>query len=63
MFATMSDWLPDYHQILQFRLVGMTMLLGMFAVCSALGYGLRIGSRAFARRTSHGTPIWQRPTP
>ncbi|HME20125.1 MAG TPA: hypothetical protein VKI44_01960 [Acetobacteraceae bacterium] len=59
----MSDWFFDYHQVLQFRLVGMTMLLGMFGVCNALGYGLRIGCRTLAGRISPGTPIWQRRTP
>jgi hypothetical protein len=59
----MSDWFLDYHQVLPFRLFGMTMLLGMFAVCSALGYGLRIGCRILASRISPGTPIWQRGTP
>jgi hypothetical protein len=59
----MSDWLPDYHQILLFRLLGITMLLGVVAVCGTLGCGLRFGYRSLAGRAPHAMPLWQRRTP
>jgi hypothetical protein len=59
----MRDWFLDYHQVLRFRLFGMTMLLATLAVCSALGCGLRTGCLTLARRASRGALIWQRRTP
>jgi hypothetical protein len=37
----MSDWFPDHHQVLPFRLLGITTLLGVVAVCGTPGCGLR----------------------
>jgi hypothetical protein len=59
----MNHWFPDYHQVLQFRLFGITMLLGMVAVCGTLGRGLRIGYRVLASHVQRGLPIWQRRSP
>ena len=46
IFGGMRDRFLDYHQTLEFRLLGMTMFLGLFALCCALGI-----------RTAHGLPI------
>ena len=61
----MSDWFLGYHQVLQFRLLSIAVLVGIFAVCSPLAYGLRVGARARAlvRHPLPGIPICQRPTP
>jgi hypothetical protein len=60
IFGGMRDWFLDYHQTLEFRLLGMMMFLGIFALCCALAYGLLTSCRYLVRRTSHGIPIWQR---
>ena len=62
MFDGMCDRFIDYHQTLELRLLGMVMFLGLFALCCALGYGLRTGLRPRKACTSHGIPIWQRRT-
>jgi hypothetical protein len=59
----MSDWVLGYHQVLQFRLLSIAEHVGIFAVCSALGYGLRICARAPVRHPLPGIPVCQRPTP
>ena len=41
IFGGMSDWFLNYHQVLEFRLLGMTMVLGLFALGCAMAYGLR----------------------
>jgi hypothetical protein len=59
----MSGWFLDYHQVLEFRLLAMTMLLGILTLCGALACGLRFGCRRLIRRASEGMPICQRRTP
>jgi hypothetical protein len=59
----MGDWFLDYHQALEFRLLAMTMLLGVLTLCGALACGLRIGCQWLVRRASEGMPICQRRTP
>jgi hypothetical protein len=63
IFGGMSDWFLNYHQVLEYRLIGMMMLLGVFALCTALACGLRTGGRQFLRHTLPGIPICQRRTP
>jgi hypothetical protein len=63
IFGGMSDWFLNYHQVLEYRLIGMTTLLGVFALCTALASGLCIGSRQLLRHVLHGLPICQRRTP
>jgi hypothetical protein len=58
----MRDRFLDYHQILEFRLLGMMMFLGLFALGYALAYGLRTVCRYFVTHTSLGIPMWQRRT-
>lgn len=62
IFGGMPDRFLDYHQVLEFRLLGMMTVLGLFALCCALAYGLRTGYRYLVRHTSHGIPMWQRRT-
>ena len=56
----MRDRFLDYHQALEFRLLGMMTVLGLFALCCALAYVLRTVCRSLVTHTSHGIPIWQR---
>jgi hypothetical protein len=58
----MRDRLLDYHQVLEFRLLGMTMCLGLFALGCTLASGLRTVCRYLVTHTSQGIPIWQRRT-
>ena len=59
----MSDWFLDYHQALEFRLLAVTMLLGILALGGALACALRIGCRSLVKRASEGMAICQRRTP
>jgi hypothetical protein len=59
----MGDWFLDYHQVLEFRLLAVTMLLGILALCGALACGLRIGCRSLVRRASEGMAMYRRRTP
>jgi hypothetical protein len=63
IFGGMSGWFLNYHQVLEYRLIGMTVLLGAFALCVALAWGLRIGSPQLLRRAPRAMPICQRRTP
>jgi hypothetical protein len=63
MFRRMSDWFLDYHHLLQFRVPTMAMLVGLFAIGSALDHAVRHGRSRFAGRTPRGVATWQRRTP
>jgi hypothetical protein len=56
----MRDKFLDYHQVLEFRLLGMMAVLGLFALGCAMAYGLRTVCRYLVTHTSLGIPIWQR---
>jgi hypothetical protein len=62
IFDGMRDRFIDYHQTLEFRLLGMMMFLGLFALGCAMAHGLRMVCRYIIRHTSLGIPLWQRHT-
>ena len=59
----MSDWSLNYHQILEYRLIGMTMLVGAFGLSIALGRTLYAASQRLVSKTLFGIPICQRHKP
>jgi hypothetical protein len=62
IFGGMRNLFLDYHQMLEFRLLGMIAILGLFALGCATAHGLRTVCRYIVRHTSNGIPIWQRHT-
>jgi hypothetical protein len=63
MFGGMSDWSLDYHQALEFRLLGIMLLLGVSAMLGALACAIRSAGKRLLRHMPHGTPSCQRQMP
>ena len=59
----MNGWLLDYHHVLEFRLLGMTMLLGSVATVGALACAVRNAGRRLLRQPAQGMPSCQRRVP
>jgi len=62
MFAGMTDWLLTYHQVLEFRLLGLLLFVATFALGGAVVGTLRNALQQATRRRQIGIPIWLRHT-
>jgi hypothetical protein len=62
-FGRMNSWFLDYHQALEFRLLGITLLLALSVTFSALAYTVRNSCRRLLRHTANGLPSCRRQLP